>query len=100
MAKWLGIAVVLGAAVGAAWWLSGPGSQAGQTCRKMEALCGADVLPADACMDALRDAPQPEVDTLTQCAEASDSCLEATGCLAGSAARELATGALRGVLGG
>lgn len=99
MAKWLGIAVVLGLSVASAWWFTGPGSQAGQACRRMETLCGADVLPADACLDELSDAPQSDVETIAHCAESSESCLEATGCLAGSAARELATGTLRGVLG-
>ena len=99
MGKWLGIVVVLGLAAAAGWWFTGPGSPAGQACAKLETLCGEARLPADACREALEDAPDSELDALEACVQPAESCLEVTGCLAGSAARELAVGALRGVLG-
>ncbi|MGH1346211.1 MAG: hypothetical protein ACRBN8_31890 [Nannocystales bacterium] len=99
MGKWLGIVVVLGVSTAAAWWFTGPGSQAGQACAKLETLCGEASVPAGACREDLADAPQAELDALDTCIQPANSCLEVSGCLAGSAARELAVGALRGVFG-
>ncbi len=99
MGKWLGVVVVLGLAVAAGWWLTGPGSRAGQTCAKLESLCGEASMPAEACREELEEANVSDLDALEACVQPADSCLEVTGCLAGSAARELAVGALRGVLG-
>lgn len=96
--KLMGI-VVLGAVAAGAWYLTaGPGSQAGRVCSKLEAICGESMMPADACREDLDDASDAEVDTLERCVEPADSCLEVTGCLVGSAARDLAKGATRGLL--
>lgn len=99
MGKWLGIVVVLGTAAAAGWWFTGPGSQAGQACAKLETLCGEATMPAEGCREDLEAASDSELDALDACVQPADSCLEVTGCLAGTAARELAVGALRGVLG-
>lgn len=99
MGKWLGIVVVLGLAGVAGWWFTGPGSQAGQACAKLETLCGEATMPAEACREGLADASEARIDALKACVQPANSCLEVTGCLAGSAARELGVGALRGVLG-
>ncbi len=98
MGKWVGIVVVVGLAAGAGWWFAGPGSQAGRACTKLQTLCGASMMPADACMEDLDEAPQADLDALQACVDPAESCLEVTGCLAGSAARDLAVGALRGLL--
>lgn len=98
MGKWLGIVVVLGLAAAAGWWFTGPGSRTGQACTKMQTLCGDALMPSDACMDDLEDATQAQLDTLHACVEPAESCLEVTGCLAGAAGRDLAVGALRGLL--
>lgn len=99
MAKWLGIVAVLGLAAGAGYWVTGPGSAESKTCAKLEALCGAAVLPADACEEDLASVTEHDLDGLVACVEPADSCLEVTGCLTGSVAREFAQGAFRGLVG-
>lgn len=99
MGKWIGIVAVLGFAGAAVYGYSGRGSEADRVCAKLETLCGEATLPSEACTDELAEATPVELDRLEACVVPADSCLEVTGCLAGSAARELAQGALRGVLG-
>ncbi len=98
MGKWWVIMVVLAVAAGAAWYFTGPGSQRGQVCDRLEALCGPTVMPSDACMEELDSSSDRDLETLSACVEPAESCIEVTGCLAGSVARDLAVGAVRGVL--
>jgi hypothetical protein len=99
MRKLMGIVVVLGIAAAAVWAFTvGPASQTGRVCSKLETICGEAVMPAEGCRADLDDATDAELDMLEACVEPADSCLEVTGCLVGSAARDLAKGAARGLL--
>lgn len=68
-------------------------------CTTIENQCGADVLPADGCRDAMAGLPSAEVAELARCVERSGSCLESLGCISGSAARRFGQGFARGVSG-
>jgi hypothetical protein len=98
MRKLLGIVVALGLAAAGVWYFTGPGSQEGQVCSKLETVCGEAVMPADACREDLEGSSEADLDALQACVEPAESCLEVTGCLVGSAARDLAKGAARGLL--
>ncbi len=98
MRKLLGIVVALGLAAATAWYFTGPGSQEGQVCAKLETVCGEEVMPAEACREDLEGSSDADLDALQACVEPAESCLEVTGCLVGSAARDLAKGAARGLL--
>ncbi len=98
MRTFLGILVVVGVTAAGAWYFTGPGSQAGQVCSTLEDLCGEDLMPAAQCREDLAGRPDAELDDIERCVEPADSCLEVTGCLVGSAARDLARGAVRGLL--
>ena len=54
-------------------------------------------MPAEACREDLEGSSDAELDALQACVEPAESCLEVTGCLVGSAARDLAKGAARGL---
>ncbi|MCR9160156.1 MAG: hypothetical protein ACE37F_37470 [Nannocystaceae bacterium] len=98
MRKLLGILAALGLAAAAAWYVTGPGSQEGQVCSKLEQVCGEAIMPAQACREDLEGSSDADLDALQACVEPAESCLEVTGCLVGSAARDLAKGAARGLL--
>ncbi len=99
MKKFALISGVLLLAAGAAYWmLWSPSAQRHQVCSQLESLCGADVLPESECAAELETATEAELDELRRCVEPADSCLETVGCVAGSAVRQLATGAARGLL--
>lgn len=98
MYKVLGIVVALGLAAAAAWYFTGPGSQEGKVCARLETICGEAVMPANACRENLEGSSDVDLEALEACVEPAESCLEVTGCLVGSAARDLVKGAARGLL--
>ncbi len=80
----------------AAYWLMwSPSAQARQTCNHLEELCG---VPADGCIEDMREATPKEIAEVERCVMPADSCIETVGCLAGSAMRQFGKGAMRGLL--
>ena len=74
-------------------------SPTARMCAKIEAQCGADVLPADGCRESFGSASASEVAELARCVEPSGSCIESLGCISGSAMRSFGRGFVRGVVG-
>ncbi len=70
-----------------------------QLCAKVEEQCGADVLPADGCREAMDGVSGDEITQLARCVEPSGSCLESLGCISGTAIRNFGKGLSRGVSG-
>ena len=99
--KKLVIVTIALAAAGAAGALiyARAASPTARMCAKIEAQCGADMLPADGCREAFAGVSAAEVGELARCVEPSGSCLESLGCISGSAARSVGRGFVRGLAG-
>ncbi len=94
MKRLLLVLVIAGAGLAAYWLQWSPHARAKHTCDRIETLCGSI---ADGCTEDLSQATVEEIAEVERCVEPADSCLETVGCLAGSAARELGEGAIRGL---
>ncbi len=74
-------------------------SPGARLCATIEDQCGADVLPAEGCREAMAGVRGDEVAQLARCVEPSGSCLESLGCISGTAIRSFGKGLSRGVSG-
>ena len=75
------------------------GSPEARVCAKVERQCGAEVLPAEGCREAMAKVSSGELAELSRCVEPSGSCLESLGCISGAAVRNLGQGFARGISG-